>query len=96
MPDDVVTVHRAVQRFLRSHPDLQSRWESIVDQIQQNPRTSRHIGHLKGQLFCSYRWDEGSYRIKYEVFDQDPGIYFYDANNRGDAYHGSGWAERRR
>ena len=70
------------------HPDLGGRWEAIVAQIQQSPRRGAHIDHLKGVWDCSYRWDEGSYRIKYEVDDDSAELYFYDANNRGDVYRG--------
>ena len=96
MPDYLITVHREVRRFLQSYPDLPNRWEAIVNQIQQNPCIGNHIGHLKGAWHCSYRWDEGSYRIKYEVFDQDSELYFYDSNNRGDVYRGRSGAGRRR
>ena len=98
-----VTLHRSVRRFLRSHPDLQEKWDEIVNQIRSNPRAGRHIDHLKGPWNCSYRWDEGSYRIKYEVLDSEAELHFYDANNRvydannrGDAYSGRRGAGRRR
>ena len=76
-----VNVHRVVQKFLKQHPDLREKWESIVDQVRNNPRLGRHIDHLKGPLHCSYRWDEGTYRIKYEVLDDSGEIYFYDATH---------------
>ncbi len=81
---------------MRTHPDLNSRWEAIVAQIQQSPRQGAHIDHLKGVWDCSYRCDEGSYRIKYEVDDDSAELYFYDANNRGDVYKGRRGAAQRR
>ena len=65
---------------------MNNKWEGILNQIQSRPRLGSHIDHLKGNWNCSYRWDEGSYRIKYEVLDSESEIHFYDANNRGDAY----------
>ena len=91
-----VRIHRSVSRFLRNHPDLSRKWDEISDQIQSRPRLGPHIDHLKGPWNCSFRWDEGSYRIKYEVSDDDAEIFFYDANSRGDAYKGWQGAERRR
>ena len=85
-----------VRRFLRVHPDLEIKWGGIVGQIQRSPRIGPHIDHLKGPWFCSYRWDEGSYRIKYDVDDEGEEIHFYDANSRGDVYKGRGGASRRR
>lgn len=96
MPNYEITVHRAVRRFLRNHPDLDRKWDEIVGLISSGPRQGPHIDHLKGIWFCSYRWDEGSYRIKYEVLDAESEIHFYDANNRGDVYRGGGGAGRRR
>ena len=91
-----VTLHRNVRKFLRTHPDLEGRWDGIVDQILESPRLGAHIDHLKAPWFCSYRWDEGSYRVKYDVYEDDREIYFYDANNRGDIYKGRRGANRRR
>ena len=85
-----VSAHREVSRFLRTHPDLGERWEEIVAQIRLSPRFGPHIDHLKGLWLCSFRWDKGSYRIKYDVDDKEREIYFYGANNRGDAYRGRG------
>ena len=95
-PNYTVDIHRAVKRFLNKHPDLNEKWHQIVDQIQQSPRKGSRIDHLKGTWFCSYRWDEGSYRIKYDVNDSVAEIHFYDANNRGDVYKGGLGAGRRR
>ncbi len=95
MPVYKVSLHRAVRKFLRNHPDLSERWEGIVSQIQTSPRVGSHIDHLKGAWLCSYRWDEGSYRVKYEVDDKNVELYFYDANNRGDVYKGRRGADRR-
>lgn len=95
MPIYKVSLHRAVRKFLRNHPDLAEKWEGIVSQIQTSPRTGAHIDHLKGEWLCSYRWDEGSYRVKYEVDDKNVELYFYDANNRGDAYKKRSGASRR-
>ena len=94
MPDYAIRLHRSVRKFLRAHPDLESKWDGIVAQIMRNPRLGRHIDHLKSPWFCSYRWDEGSYRIKYDVGDGE--IHFYDANSRGDVYKGRSGAGRRR
>lgn len=91
-----VTLHRAVRKYLRTHPDLDDKWSGIVDRIQRSPRLGSHIDHLKGDWRCSYRWDEGSYRIKYDVNDNEGEIYVYDANNRGDVYKGRSGAGRRR
>ena len=55
-----------------------------------------HIDHLKNPWHCSYHWDEGSYRIKYDIIGENAEIYFYDANNRGDVYKGRSGADRRR
>ena len=96
MPNYQIAVHRAVRRFLRNHPDLDGKWQEIVEQVTSNPRQGPHIDHLKGIWFCSYRWDEGAYRIKYEVIEAESEIHFYDANNRGDVYRGRGGAGRRR
>ena len=89
-------IHRSVSRFLRAHPDLNRKWDEILSQIQSSPRLGPHIDHLKGPWHCSYRWDEGSYRIKYDVEDSDAEIHFYDANSRGDVYKGRRGAGRRR
>ena len=91
-----VTVHRAVNRFLNKHPDLKGKWDGIVAQVKQIPRLGRHIDHLKGAWFCSYRWDEGNYHIKYDVDDDRGSTHFYDADNRGDVYQGRGGARMRR
>ena len=91
-----VDVHRMVTRFLRRHPDLRAKWETIVDQVRSNPRLGPHIDHLNGDWRCSYRWDEGTYRIKYEVLEENSEIHFYDANTRGDAYKRSGRTQRLR
>ena len=96
MPFDNIRLHRSVRKFLRNHPDLADKWEEIVQRIQADPRRGSHIDHLKGPWLCSYRWDEGSYRIKYEVLDNNSELHFYDANNRGDVYRGRGGANRRR
>ena len=95
-PNYGVALHRAVSRFLRNHPHLNQKWDDIVGHIQRTPRLGPHIDHLKNPWHCSYRWDEGSYRIKYDVDDDDAEIYFYDANNRGDVYKGRRGADRRR
>ena len=81
-----VDVNRNVARFLRRHPDLRSKWDDIVHRVLSNPRRGPHIDHLKGVWNCSYRWNEGTYRIKYEVLPETGEIYFYDANTRGDVY----------
>jgi mRNA-degrading endonuclease RelE of RelBE toxin-antitoxin system len=81
-----VGVNRNVTRFLRRHPDLRSKWDDIVNRVLSNPLHGPHIDHLRGDWNCSYRWDEGTYRIKYEVLAETGEIHFYDANTRGDAY----------
>ena len=91
-----VEVHKSVRRFLNRHPDLKNKWDGIVEQIKSNPRLGQHIDHLKGGWLCSYRWDEGTYRIKYEVRDVQSQLHFYDANTRGDAYKKSGGTRRLR
>jgi mRNA-degrading endonuclease RelE of RelBE toxin-antitoxin system len=91
-----VNLHNAVRRFLRRHSDLNQKWDGIVDRIKQSPKLGPHIDHLKGDWFCSYRWDEGSYRIKYDVHEEDEVIFVYDANNRGDAYKRRQGSGRRR
>ena len=91
-----VRLHRSVRKFLRTHPDLEDKWDDIVGHIQRSPRIGGHIDHLKSPWFCSYRWDEGSYRIKYDVHDDEEEIHFYDANSRGDVYKGRRGADRRR
>ena len=91
-----VDIHNSVRRFLRRRKDLEDKWDAIVDQIQMSPRVGPHIDHLKGVWLCSYRWNEGSYRIKYEVLDDEATLFFYDANNRGDVYKGRRGASRRR
>ena len=96
IPDYRITIHRAVRKFLRTHPDLADKWDSIVSQIQASPRMGTHIDHLKAPWFCSHRWDEGTYRIKFDIIEDDREIYFYDANNRGDVYKGRRGADRRR
>ena len=85
-PAYAIDVHRSVVRFLNRHPDLKGKWDGIVAQITTSPRLGRHIDHLKGEWNCSYRWDEGTYRIKYQVIDDNAEIHIYDANTRGDAY----------
>ena len=89
-------IHREVRKFLRKHKDLEARWPEIEDWVCRSPRRGPRIDHLKGVWLCSYRWDHGSYRIKYEVLDDDLLIHFYDANNRGDVYKGRRGAGRRR
>ena len=91
-----VEIHRTVRRFLNRHPDLDSKWEEIVEQVKNNPRLGQHIDHLKGDWHCSFRWDEGTYRIKYQVMDDQGAIHFYDANTRGDVYKKSKGTRRRR
>ena len=71
---------------MRRHPDLRSKWDDIVNRVLSNPLHGPHIDHLRGDWNCSYRWDEGTYRIKYEVLAETGEIHFYDANTRGDAY----------
>ena len=95
-PKYTVDLHRAVKRFLNKHPDLSDKWYQIVDHIQQNPRMGPHIDHLKGIWHCSYRWNEGSYRVKYDIDDGIGEIHVYDANNRGDIYKGERGVDRRR
>ena len=95
-PEYTVRVHRAVQRFLSNHPDLAERWPYIMEQISGNPRSSSRVDHLKNPWHCSYRWREGSYRIKYDVDDDRREIRIYDANNRGDVYQGRRGQTRRR
>lgn len=96
MPEYHIRLHRAVRKFLRTHPDLEGKWDNIVNQILLSPRLGAHIDHLKAPWFCSYRWDEGAYRIKYDVDDERQEIHFYDANSRGDVYKGRRGADRRR
>ena len=96
MPEYRIRLHRVVRKFLRTHPELESKWDNIVNQIQLSPRLGAHIDHLKAPWFCSYRWDEGSYRIKYDIDDEVAEIHFYDANSRGDVYKGRRGADRRR
>ena len=91
-----VTLHNAVKRFLRNHPDLNKEWDRIVREIQLRPKLGPRIDHLKGDWFCSYRWNEGNYRIEYEVIDTDSEIHIYDANNRGDVYKRRSGSARRR
>ena len=95
-PEYNVSLHNSVRRFLRRHSDLNRKWDGIVERIKQSPKLGSHIDHLKGDWFCSYRWDEGSYRIKYDVHEEEEEIFFYDANNRGDAYKRRRGAARRR
>ena len=94
-PPYEVDVHRAVQKFLNKHPELREKWDVIVAQVLDSPRFGTHIDHLKGGWMCSYRWNEGTYRIKYEVLDDRGKIHFYDANTRGDAYKRQTGANRR-
>ena len=87
--------HRQVTKFLRKHLDLLAKWDDIVKSVCANPRFGPHRDHLKGAWNCSHRWDEGDYRIKYEIADGGNTIHFYDANTRGQAYR-SGTGEKRR
>ncbi|GEM_PF-2212623 len=87
--------HREVNKFLRKHPDLQSKWSTIQDVILRSPKLGPHIDHLKDPWHCSYRWDEGAYRIKYDVLDDVNVIHFYDAGLRGDVYKRQRGAQRR-
>ena len=45
-----VETHKSVRRFLGKHPDLNSKWEEIVEQVKNNPRIGQHIDHLERQL----------------------------------------------
>ena len=95
-PNYEIAMHREVRKFLRNHSDLNAKWSEIEEAIRQSPRLGQHIDHLKGDWHCSYRWDAGSYRIKYDVDDKEMEIFFYDANNRGDVYKRGRGTPRRR
>ena len=95
-PPYEVEVHRAVRRFLNRHPELKGKWDAIVAQVLDSPKLGSHVDHLEGEWHCSYRWNEGTYRIKYQVRDDHGEIYFYDANTRGDVYKRGGGARRLR
>lgn len=77
-----------VRKFLRRHPALAQQWPHIESQVCENPTLSGHSDHLKGIWHCDYRWEEGSYRIKYEILEDRRVIHFYDASLRGQAYKG--------
>lgn len=95
MPNYRVTVHPEVKRYLRRHQGLKAKWNEIVVEILQSPERGPHIDHLKGDWHCSYRWKEGTYRIKYEVLEEFEEIHFYDAGTRGDIYKRGRGAGRR-
>lgn len=84
-PYDVVC-HRVVERFLRNHHDLASSWDSIRHRISMSPRRGGSINHLKGAWHCSYRWRQGTYRLLYEVIDDENLVHVYHVNTRGDVY----------
>ena len=81
-----VELHRTVRRFLRSHRDLASDWDEIRRQISVSPRQGGRITHLKARWHCNYRWRQGTYRLLYEVIDDENVIHVFHANTRGDVY----------
>jgi mRNA-degrading endonuclease RelE of RelBE toxin-antitoxin system len=81
-----VALHRKVQRFLKSHHELAYDWGEISRSIAVSPRRGGQITHLKGRWHCDYRWRQGTYRLLYEIIDDDNIVHVYEANTRGDVY----------
>lgn len=81
-----VELHRAVRRFFRNHRELAANWDKIRRYISTSPRQGGRINHLKGRWHCDYRWREGSYRLLYEVIDDENVVHVYHADTRGDVY----------
>ena len=82
-----VEVGNRARHFMRRHPELILAWESqIRDKLAVSPLHGSQITHLKGKLHCNRRWRAGSYRILYEVIEDDRLIRVFDADTRGDIY----------
>ncbi len=80
-------VGNRARRFLRNHQELNVQWESgIREAIAADPLNLARSAHLKGRFHCSRRWRTGSYRILYEVVEDDRLIRVFDADVRGDIY----------
>lgn len=82
-----IEVHRTVERFLKRHRDLASRFQDITSHIALSPYTGADIIHMKKKWHCSRRWTVlNKYRIIYEVIDKERLVHIYHVGSRGQVY----------
>ena len=91
MPDSSdgyeVNIGNRARKFIRRHPDLKAQWDNeILQSLVARPLLGPRITHMKGNLHCSRRWKTGTFRILYDVYNDDRFVDVFDADIRGDIY----------
>lgn len=81
-----VALHQEVERFLQRHQELATKWPFIEKVISVSPTRGGKIVHLKAKWLCDYRWQQGRYRLLYEIIEDEHIVHVYEAGLRGDIY----------
>ena len=81
---EVILLRRA-RKFFKLHPDI-DQWDEIKEELSQRPMMGARITHMKPPLYCSRRWREGSYRLLYDVEENEKKVFVFDAGYLGGIY----------
>ena len=77
---------KKVRKFLKTHPDIATRFFYVMKELTKNPYTSLlDIKKLAGSV-NHYRLRIWKYRFLYEVRENEILIYFYKADSRWNVY----------
>lgn len=84
---NTVKLHKNVDTFLVSHPDIKKRFLEKAYILSFNPFASQlDIKKMQGLRDTVYRLRIGKYRFVYEVIDDELVIYFVLVDSRGGVY----------
>ncbi len=82
-----VKLHKDVDKFLTSHPDVKKRFLEKTYILSFDPFASQlDIKKMQWLRDDLYRLRIGKYRFVYEVIDDELVIYFVIADSRGGVY----------
>ncbi len=81
-----IWLHRKVSRVLSKNYTLNRLWESRREELAVSPKSGHGIRHLADEFFCNYRIRLDTWRVLYEVDEENETILVYRARSRDDAY----------
>lgn len=79
-------LHKSVEKFLRSHPEVARRFKQATQLLRQDPYNQNlDIKKLRGTN-NRFRLRIGKYRFLFTLYEEEILVYFYRASSRGDVY----------